>query len=183
MQLNPFAKQDTNSSVPEKTLDEKAASIREATVEDFIEDDSTANEFGHGNASFMSAYFNVTCVVAGTGTLGLPKAFATGGWLGILILILAWAMACYSGIILIRCLYAKPGKRLHDYKQIGKAAYGMFYTISSRGKFFSTIESQLLLTEHFFHRLVWLLCCCIFPLPQFVWLSCLVPCVGFRQYG
>ncbi|KAJ8659240.1 hypothetical protein O0I10_004954 [Lichtheimia ornata] len=126
MQLNPFAKQDTNSSVPEKTLDEKAASIREATVEDFIEDDSTANEFGHGNASFMSAYFNVTCVVAGTGTLGLPKAFATGGWLGILILILAWAMACYSGIILIRCLYAKPGKRLHDYKQIGKAAYGWF---------------------------------------------------------
>lgn len=51
-------------------------------------------------------------------------AFADGGWLGILILILAYAMAVYSGIILIRCLYHKPGQRLHDYKAIGTAAFG-----------------------------------------------------------
>lgn len=33
-------------------------------------------------------------------------------------------MAVYSGIILIRCLYHKPGHRLHDYKAIGTAAFG-----------------------------------------------------------
>lgn len=33
-------------------------------------------------------------------------------------------MAVYSGIILIRCLYYKPGQRLHDYKAIGTAAFG-----------------------------------------------------------
>ncbi|KAI8388271.1 transmembrane amino acid transporter protein-domain-containing protein [Radiomyces spectabilis] len=93
---------------------------------------SVVNEFGHGNGSFFTAYFNVVCVVAGTGTLGLPKAFADGGWLGILILILAYAMAVYSGIVLIRCLYCKPGERLHDYKAIGTAAFGWVgYIIAS----------------------------------------------------
>jgi amino acid permease len=33
-------------------------------------------------------------------------------------------MAVYSGVILIRCLYYKPGHRLHDYKAIGTAAFG-----------------------------------------------------------
>ncbi|KAI7869530.1 transmembrane amino acid transporter protein-domain-containing protein [Spinellus fusiger] len=100
--------------------------VQETVVGNYVEDDksSIANEFGHGKGGFMTAYFNVVCVVAGTGTLGLPKAFALGGWLGILILALAYAMAVYSGVILIRCLYAKPGQRLHDYKSIGTAAFG-----------------------------------------------------------
>jgi amino acid permease len=52
---------------------------------------------GHkGSGSFFTAYFNVVCVVAGTGTLGLPKALAIGGWLGLLILSLAWGMAIYG---------------------------------------------------------------------------------------
>ncbi|KAI9477110.1 transmembrane amino acid transporter protein-domain-containing protein [Zychaea mexicana] len=109
-----------------KIKDEKSQVVQHA-IEDYIEEDDRNSEkvdFGHGTGSFATAYFNVVCVVAGTGTLGLPHAFAQGGWLGILILILAWAMAVYSGIILIQCLYCKPGERLHDYKQIGKAAYG-----------------------------------------------------------
>ncbi|KAG0778207.1 hypothetical protein G6F22_011370 [Rhizopus arrhizus] len=72
----------------------------------------------------MTAFFNVTCIVAGTGTLGLPHAFALGGWLGILIMMLAYFMSVYNGIILIRCLYHKPGQRLHDYKEVGTAAFG-----------------------------------------------------------
>ncbi|KAI9357411.1 transmembrane amino acid transporter protein-domain-containing protein [Pilaira anomala] len=101
--------------------------VEQTTVDNYVEEDrasSIVNEFGHGDGSFMTAYFNIVCVVAGTGTLGLPKAFADGGWLGILILILAYAMAVYSGVILIRCLYYKPGQRLHDYKAIGTAAFG-----------------------------------------------------------
>lgn len=90
------------------------------------------DQFGHGQGNFLTAYFNVVCVVAGTGTLGLPKAFAIGGWLGILILLLAYVMAVYSGIILIRCLYYKPGTRLHDYKSVGTAAFGTIgYIVAS----------------------------------------------------
>jgi amino acid permease len=38
----------------------------------------------------------VVCVVAGTGTLGMPYAFALGGWIGILILFLSWTMSIVS---------------------------------------------------------------------------------------
>ncbi|KAI9498711.1 transmembrane amino acid transporter protein-domain-containing protein [Zychaea mexicana] len=104
----------------------------DVTIEESPSNDSHLNEFGHGKGSVMTAYFNVVCVVAGTGTLGLPRAFAEGGWLGILILLLAYGMAVYSGIVLIRCLYYQPGKRLHDYKAIGTAAFGRIgYLIAS----------------------------------------------------
>ncbi|KAG1223067.1 hypothetical protein G6F68_020449 [Rhizopus microsporus] len=70
----------------------------------------------HAGSSFL-AYFNVVCVVAGTGTLGLPYALRLGGWIGILIIFLAWSMSIYTGIILIRCLYAN-GKRLHGPRSV-----------------------------------------------------------------
>ncbi|KAI8096559.1 transmembrane amino acid transporter protein-domain-containing protein [Halteromyces radiatus] len=109
--------------------------VEQTAVEDYVEEDrasSIINEFGHGQGSFLTAYFNVVCVVAGTGTLGLPHAFAQGGWLGILILLLAYFMSVYSGIVLIRCLYYKPGQRLHDFKEIGVAAFSWpGYLVSS----------------------------------------------------
>ncbi|KAG0175371.1 hypothetical protein DFQ28_000954 [Apophysomyces sp. BC1034] len=109
--------------------------VEETTIDHYVEEDrasSVVNEFGHGTGSWLTAYANVVCVVAGTGTLGLPYAFNKGGWLGILILMLAYSMAVYSGIILIRCLYYKPGHRLHDYKEIGTAAFGFVgYIIAS----------------------------------------------------
>ncbi|KAL9548945.1 hypothetical protein MBANPS3_005437 [Mucor bainieri] len=108
--------------------------VEETAIDDYVEDDaqSATNEFGHGNGSFLTGFFNVTCVVAGTGTLGLPHAFALGGWLGILIMLLAFAMSVYSSIIIIRCLYYKPGHRLHDYKAVGTAAFGIVgYLIAS----------------------------------------------------
>ncbi|KAI9262739.1 transmembrane amino acid transporter protein-domain-containing protein [Sporodiniella umbellata] len=111
-----YAASDNNS--------DKFSKVEQTTVDRLEEEHLETNEFGHGNGGFLTAYFNVVCVVAGTGTLGLPKAFALGGWLGILILILAYTMAVYSGIVLIRCLYHKPGKRLSDYKAIGTAAFG-----------------------------------------------------------
>ncbi|KAI9253569.1 transmembrane amino acid transporter protein-domain-containing protein [Sporodiniella umbellata] len=110
---------------PSIASSDKHSKVEQITIDRVEEDNGIIqNEFGHGNGSFLTAYFNIVCVVAGTGTLGLPKAFAQGGWLGILILILAYAMAVYSGIVLIRCLYYKPGQRLHDFKAIGTAAFG-----------------------------------------------------------
>lgn len=77
----------------------------------------------HAGSSFL-AYFNVVCVVAGTGTLGLPFAFSLGGWIGILILFLAWTMSIYTGILLIRCLYANGKRRLLSYKEIATTCFG-----------------------------------------------------------
>ena len=77
----------------------------------------------HAGSSWM-AYVNVVCVVAGTGTLGLPVALKQGGWLGVLILFLAWSMSVYTGIILIRCLYANGKQRLSTYKEVATSAFG-----------------------------------------------------------
>ncbi|RCI01698.1 hypothetical protein CU098_011204 [Rhizopus stolonifer] len=77
----------------------------------------------HAGSSFF-AYFNVVCVVAGTGTLGLPYALRQGGWIGIFILFLSWTMSVYTGIILIRCLYANGKQRLSSYKDVARACFG-----------------------------------------------------------
>ncbi|KAI9023633.1 transmembrane amino acid transporter protein-domain-containing protein [Phycomyces nitens] len=77
-----------------------------------------------GAGSSFLAYFNVVCVVAGTGTLGLPYALKQGGWIGVFVIFLAWAMSIYTGTILVRCLYANGKNRLHTYKDIATAAFG-----------------------------------------------------------
>jgi amino acid permease len=77
----------------------------------------------HAGTAWM-AYVNVVCVVAGTGTLGLPVALKQGGWLGILILFLSWSMSIYTGIILVRCLYANGKERLSTYKEVATSAFG-----------------------------------------------------------
>lgn len=77
----------------------------------------------HAGSSFL-AYFNVVCVVAGTGTLGLPYALRLGGWIGIFILFLAWGMSVYTACILIKCLYANGKQRLSTYKDIATASFG-----------------------------------------------------------
>ncbi|KAG0170975.1 hypothetical protein DFQ28_004601 [Apophysomyces sp. BC1034] len=74
-------------------------------------------------SSFL-AYFNVVCVVAGTGMLGLPYALRQGGWCGLLILFLAWVMSIYTGIILIRCLYANGKYRLSSFKEVATVSFG-----------------------------------------------------------
>jgi amino acid permease len=105
----------------------------------------------HANGSSFLAYVNVVCVIAGTGTLGLPSALELGGWIGLIILFLAWTMsivrnqpnkkkfrasvveyAClmnlshlqYTGCILIKCLYVYPDRRLESYKEIATEAFG-----------------------------------------------------------
>ncbi|CAO3642685.1 unnamed protein product [Cunninghamella blakesleeana] len=78
----------------------------------------------HASCSSFMAYWNVVCVVAGTGTLGLPFALKQGGWFGLFILFLAWIMSIITGILLIRCLYAKPNYRMSTYKEIATTSFG-----------------------------------------------------------
>lgn len=64
----------TESKTP--SIKSEKFKVEQTTVDNYVEEDrasSIVNEFGHGDGSFMTAYFNIVCVVAGTGTLGLPK--------------------------------------------------------------------------------------------------------------
>ncbi|KAG0348651.1 hypothetical protein BG004_004587 [Podila humilis] len=76
--------------------------------------------------SNMSAFFNIVCVIAGTGALGLPNAFAAGGWIGAGILILSMLMSIYTGVLIIRCIYYNGHTRLASYQEIGYHAFGKF---------------------------------------------------------
>ncbi|KAI8972367.1 transmembrane amino acid transporter protein-domain-containing protein [Pilobolus umbonatus] len=64
-----------------------------------------------GGCSSFTAFFNVVCVVAGTGALGLPYALKQGGWID-------------SGVILIKCLYHNGRTRLTSYQEVAEDAFG-----------------------------------------------------------
>ncbi|KAF8937353.1 hypothetical protein BGZ58_002848 [Dissophora ornata] len=70
------------------------------------------------------AYANVVCVVAGTGTLGLPYALKLGGWIGVGVLVLSLVMSVYTAILLMKCLYYNGKYRLSSYQEIGRHAFG-----------------------------------------------------------
>ncbi|KAG9326942.1 hypothetical protein KVV02_001892 [Mortierella alpina] len=70
------------------------------------------------------AYANVVCVVAGTGTLGLPYALRMGGWIGVGVLLLSLIMSIYTAILLMKCLYYNGKYRLSSYQEIGRHAFG-----------------------------------------------------------
>ncbi|KAI9310872.1 transmembrane amino acid transporter protein-domain-containing protein, partial [Dichotomocladium elegans] len=70
----------------------------------------------------------ISCVVAGTGTLGIPHALSRSGWIGLVFLLLSSFMAQFCGCILIRCLYyqSATGKRRRHtgFPDIGMATFG-----------------------------------------------------------
>ncbi|KAI9295709.1 hypothetical protein K502DRAFT_324180 [Neoconidiobolus thromboides FSU 785] len=82
-----------------------------------------AHDFGRTGSTF-GAFFNVVCIIAGTGTLGLPNTLAVGGWVSLIFIVLSAAIAWYTGNLLIECLYYKPGKRLSSYPDVGEEAFG-----------------------------------------------------------
>ncbi|KAI9308298.1 transmembrane amino acid transporter protein-domain-containing protein [Cunninghamella echinulata] len=103
------------------------------TYEGSIVEDHYSESFENGEfidvdrskaGSSSLAYFNIVCVIAGTGTLGLPYALKQGGWFGLFILFLAWFMSTYTATILIKCLYVVGNKRLLNYKDVATAAFG-----------------------------------------------------------
>ncbi|KAG0072128.1 hypothetical protein BGZ89_008025 [Linnemannia elongata] len=78
-----------------------------------------------GKATNFQAYVNVVSVLAGAGTLGLPAALRDAGWVGLIILALACAMAIYSNQKLIKCLYYDGRNRLREYPDVAAAAFGL----------------------------------------------------------
>ncbi|PPR80832.1 hypothetical protein GOBAR_AA39877 [Gossypium barbadense] len=70
--------------------------------------------------SWPQSYINV---LTGIGLLTTPYAVKEGGWLSLTLLLIFGVIACYTGILLKRCLESSPG--LQTYPDIGQAAFGI----------------------------------------------------------
>ncbi|KAK8685433.1 hypothetical protein V6N13_041434 [Hibiscus sabdariffa] len=73
--------------------------------------------------SFAQALVNGINVLTGIGLLTTPYAVKEGGWMSIMLLMIFGVVACYTGILLKRCLESSPG--LQTYPDIGQAAFGV----------------------------------------------------------
>ncbi|MBA0740206.1 hypothetical protein Gogos_013425, partial [Gossypium gossypioides] len=73
--------------------------------------------------SFTQALVNGINVLTGIGLLTTPYAVKEGGWLSPTLLLIFGVIACYTGILLKRCLESSPG--LQTYPDIGQAAFGI----------------------------------------------------------
>ncbi len=80
-------------------------------------------------ASAWLAGWNVSNLIQGTGILGIPFAVYQGGWAAVASMFIVAAMCCYTGKLLINCLYEESKKtqikrRLRvNYPEVGEAVY------------------------------------------------------------
>lgn len=63
-----------------------------------------------------------TNALCGIGILSTPFALKEGGWLSLVLLFVFGTIACYTGILLKRCL--ESSSLLQTYPDIGQAAFG-----------------------------------------------------------
>lgn len=83
-------------------------------------------------ASAWLAGWNVSNLIQGTGILGIPFAVHQGGWAAVFSIFLVAGLCCYTGKLLISCLYEESRKtgirrRLRvNYPEVGEAVYKRF---------------------------------------------------------
>ena len=81
------------------------------------------------HASALLAGWNVTILIQGTGILGIPYSVKMGGWAAMAAIALVALVCCYTGKILIECLYVESRRtgvrrRLYtNYPEVGEAAW------------------------------------------------------------
>ncbi|XP_022766195.1 amino acid transporter AVT1D-like [Durio zibethinus] len=109
-----------NSLISERNLDEVPTSTLPASQERISVNGSTASQ---KQCSFTQALVNGINVLSGIGLLTTPYAVKEGGWLSLTLLMIFGFIACYTGILLKRCLESSPG--LQTYPDIGQAAFGV----------------------------------------------------------
>ena len=84
-------------------------------------DDRRANAFLAG--------WNITNLIQGTGILGIPYAVKLGGWAAVVSIFVCGFLCCYTGKLLIECLYEvskRTGQRKRvrvNYPDIGEAVW------------------------------------------------------------
>ncbi|KAI9488623.1 transmembrane amino acid transporter protein-domain-containing protein [Zychaea mexicana] len=108
---------------------EYSSSDRNSTLSIDTEKGRFGNAFDcdRSNAgSSVHAYWNIVCCVCGTGMLGLSQALSKGGWGAVALLLVAWWMAIYCSIVLIKSLYhpRKQQTRLPTLTAVAQDAFG-----------------------------------------------------------
>ncbi|PAA52850.1 hypothetical protein BOX15_Mlig006742g1 [Macrostomum lignano] len=84
------------------------------------------------NNSAFAAGFNVTNLVQGIGIMGVPYAVSRGSWASIGVICLVAALCCYTGCLLVDCLYTgcpRTGRRvryLKSYPDVGAMVWPRF---------------------------------------------------------
>ncbi|CAG8440001.1 5564_t:CDS:2 [Scutellospora calospora] len=150
----------TNSSISrspslESSEDRPLLSDDERNYESYEDVDEVVNNGFSGSS--WAAYVSVTCVVAGTGVLGLPYSIKQGGWISLSLIPLSMLITLHTSVILIKCLYYNKNKLydsdsdsdnsrinhrkrcLNSYGDIGYQAFGNFGRYFMVGIFNSTI--------------------------------------------
>ncbi|KAI0757082.1 transmembrane amino acid transporter protein-domain-containing protein [Daedaleopsis nitida] len=76
-----------------------------------------------GHSTFAQTLLNAVAVLFGIGMLSEPLAFASAGWIGGTVLILAYGfISCYTAKILARIVLQDP--HIRSYADIGRKAFG-----------------------------------------------------------
>ncbi|KAJ7386647.1 hypothetical protein OS493_006633 [Desmophyllum pertusum] len=116
---------DHTMSLKKSGLGESMRKLRGATMTvSIIERPSDDRQ-----ASAWLAGWNVTNLIQGTGILGVPYAVMMGGWAAVAIIAIVALICCYTGKLLVECLYVdskRTGqrKRVHvNYPEVGEAAW------------------------------------------------------------
>ncbi|XP_020219149.1 amino acid transporter AVT1I [Cajanus cajan] len=72
--------------------------------------------------SFFRTCLNGLNTLSGVGILSVPYALAAGGWLSLTLLLAIAAAACYTGMLIQRCL--DMNSNIRSYPDIGEVAFG-----------------------------------------------------------
>ncbi|XP_031285014.1 amino acid transporter AVT1I-like [Pistacia vera] len=78
---------------------------------------------GKQEVSFLKTCINGINTLSGIGILSVPYALSSGGWLSLIILILIAAAACFTGILIRRCMDKDP-ENIKSYIDIAAYAFG-----------------------------------------------------------
>ncbi|KAK3737756.1 hypothetical protein QZH41_017210 [Actinostola sp. cb2023] len=81
--------------------------------------------------SSLQAAWNISNLIQGTGTLGIPYAVSQGGYLSLVAIVIIALITNYTGKLIIECLYEKPegddgkrGRRLRNsYAELGQTCW------------------------------------------------------------
>ncbi|KAL7193688.1 hypothetical protein ACSBR2_025327 [Camellia fascicularis] len=78
---------------------------------------STSNE-----VSFLKTCINGINALSGIGILSVPYALSSGGWLSLILLLLIAALACFTALLIRRCMDSDPS--ITSYPDIAAIAFG-----------------------------------------------------------
>ncbi|TKY47188.1 Vacuolar amino acid transporter 1 [Spatholobus suberectus] len=109
-----------------------------------------------GNSSFYKTCFHLINALSGVGTISMPYALASGGWLSILLFFVIAITCCYSGILIKRCM--EMNSDIKTFPDIGQRAFGykgwLMVSIAMNSEIYLVVTGFLILEGGNLNKLV-----------------------------